>query len=354
MAQRYNEYRLKTKSKYREKLQSLQKSLPDYVNTYLNALLTDCQTSSAEGYAADILAFLQYLRRQNPEFARYETKDIPYALLGQLNYQDIQEYINGLSYPHRTPAGGTIRAEAGQARRMRMKSSLSGLFEYLTVNGYITKNPMTGVRKIHRKTDKAIDRLSVSQANRLVEDISNAETGTPRQQMFEKKTVLRDTAITKLLLGTGIRISECVGLDTDDIDFNENVLWVIRKGGKADKVYFNDDVAQALMDYMDLERPDYADEDNHALFLSLRRQRMTARSIQYMLKKFGTASLGRPNLSPHKLRKTFGTLLYDQSGDIKLVADSLGHASPETSAKYYIDKTKKEYNRDHNLYSEDN
>ena len=148
---------------------------------------------------------------------------------------------------------------------------------------------------------------------------------------------MRDVAILTLLLGTGIRVSECVGLNTDDLNFEENSMFVTRKGGKEMILYFSDEVASALKAYL-AERKDVQPLPGHegALFLSLQRRRITQRAIENLVKKY--AAIAAPlkrKISPHKLRSTYGTTLYNETGDIYLVADVLGHADVNTTRKHY-------------------
>ena len=144
-------------------------------------------------------------------------------------------------------------------------------------------------------------------------------------------------AILSLFLGTGIRVSELVGINIDDIDFSINGFLVTRKGGNQAILYFPDEVSQVLRDYMAL-RLTLTPEPGHesAFFLSLQNKRISVRAVQIMVKKY--ASLAAPlkkHLSPHKLRSTFGTNLYHETGDIYLVADVLGHSDVNTTRRHY-------------------
>lgn len=343
MANRYNQYHEEEKTKQVQKLDDICMELPPYANEYLESLYAACETSTRIAYANDIRSFLQDMQKQNSYFAQYASiKDIPVDLIGRLDFHDIQHYLNSLRTEKYSKTRGTkSTSEVGNARRMRVKASLSGWFRYMYVNRLIPANPVEGVGRIKEKESKAIDRLSVRESQKLMEGVESASSGSGRQKIYEEKTRLRDTAIVKVLLETGIRVSELVGLDLDDIDFDERYFWVIRKGGSSDKVYFNDDVAAALNDYIENERPNYAKEGEKALFLSIQKKRMSVRTIQAMMKKYGTAIIHKTNLSPHKLRKTYGTLLYEQTSDLKMVQDVLGHRTPAVTERYYVDHTNK-------------
>jgi site-specific recombinase XerD len=139
-----------------------------------------------------------------------------------------------------------------------------------------------------------------------------------------------------LLLGTGIRVSECVGLDINDVDFNNNGIKIRRKGGYEVIVYFGEEVGDALLDYMEeRKRQIPMDGHNNALFLSMQMKRLGVRSVENLVKKYSSAVTKLKNITPHKLRSTYGTNLYRETGDIYLVADVLGHKDVNTTKKHY-------------------
>ncbi len=174
--------------------------------------------------------------------------------------------------------------------------------------------------------------------------LSQSATGeglTKKQKEFQKLTSKRDFALISLFLGTGIRVSECVGLNLADIDLENNAFLVTRKGGNQVVLYFPPEVAEALADYIE-ERKQIETLPGHedALFLSLQKRRMTQRAIQNLVKKYAAVAAPlKPKISPHKLRSTFATNLYQETGDIYLVADVLGHSSVDTTRKHYAEMT---------------
>ena len=138
------------------------------------------------------------------------------------------------------------------------------------------------------------------------------------------------------MLGTGIRVSECVGLDINDVDFKNNGIKIHRKGGQEVIVYFGDEVCEALLNYME-EREQKTPLEGHtnALFLSLQNKRISVRSVENLVKKYSSLVTNLKNITPHKLRSTYGTNLYRETGDIYLVADVLGHKDVNTTKKHY-------------------
>ena len=149
---------------------------------------------------------------------------------------------------------------------------------------------------------------------------------------------MRDVAILTLLLNTGIRVSEMVGIDLQDIDWNEKRIKIFRKGRKEQYVYFNAPVEEALKDYIDYERKT-SSEDLNALFISRKGQRISVRAVERLVKKYTASVVPMKRITPHKLRSTYATNLYNETGDIYLVADVLGHTSVDTTRKHYADMT---------------
>ena len=138
------------------------------------------------------------------------------------------------------------------------------------------------------------------------------------------------------MLGTGIRVSECVGLNIQDLDLNSDGIRIHRKGGKEVTVYFSDEVERILSSYLKARKKMAAlSGSEDALFLSLQKKRIGVRAVENMVKKYASAVTPLKHITPHKLRSTYGTNLYRETGDIYLVADVLGHEDVNTTKKHY-------------------
>ena len=139
------------------------------------------------------------------------------------------------------------------------------------------------------------------------------------------------------MLGTGIRVSECVGLDITDVDFQNNGIKVTRKGGSEMIVYFGEEVEQALKNYIEGSRKLVLPLAGHerALFYSTRSRRISVSAVENLVKKYSRQVTPLKKITPHKLRSTYGTTLYQETGDIYLVADVLGHKDVNTTRKHY-------------------
>ena len=132
-----------------------------------------------------------------------------------------------------------------------------------------------------------------------------------------------------------MRISELVGIDIDDLNFLSNEVRITRKGGNQDVLVFGDEVRTALLDYMLKRETMTACGHENAFFLSLQHKRMSVRSVEILVKKYAKIAAPLKKISPHKLRSTYGTMLYNETGDIYLVADVLGHRDVNTTKKHY-------------------
>ena len=189
--------------------------------------------------------------------------------------------------------------------------------------------------KLH---DKAIIRLDTDEMVKLLDYVDHGgDNLTGQRKVYYEKTKNRDLAILTLLLGTGIRVSECVGLDIQDVDFKNNGIKVTRKGGNEMVVYFGEEVENALKTYMYTTRKTTIPLSGHenALFLSTQRKRMGVQAVENMVRKYAREVTPNKKITPHKLRSTYGTALYKETGDIYLVADVLGHKDVNTTKKHY-------------------
>jgi site-specific recombinase XerD len=157
-----------------------------------------------------------------------------------------------------------------------------------------------------------------------------------KQLSQHQKQKTRDLAILTLMLGTGIRVSECIGLNIQDVDLKNDGIRITRKGGKEVTVYFGDEVEEALLNYL-AERKSILPASGHedALFLSNQKKRLCVRSVENLVGKYTKTVTPNKHITPHKLRSTYGTNLYRETGDIYLVADVLGHSDVNTTKKHY-------------------
>ena len=186
--------------------------------------------------------------------------------------------------------------------------------------------------KLH---EKPIIRLEKDEVYRFLDTVESGMGLSGHSKGFHKHTRIRDTAIMTLLLGTGLRVSECVGLNIDDVDFKINGLNITRKGGNQVILYFSDEVKVALFDWIEVRSMNKYLEEEPALFTSLQNRRISTRAVEKLVKKYAGIVTPLKHITPHKLRSTYGTRLYQETGDIYVVADVLGHKDVNTTKKHY-------------------
>lgn len=313
------------------KLRKLMNELPHFCKQFFIGIEPTTASRTRIAYAYDFGCFFDYIHTNNPVYKKIEITDFPLSILEQITPMDIEEYLFYLKYYEKDGVVHT-NDERGIKRKL---ASLRTLYNYFYKNELIQNNPAIKVDmpKIHEKT---ITRLDVDEVARLLDEVESGENLTERQRKFHEKTKVRDLAMMTLLLGTGIRVSECVGLDITDVDLKNNGIKIHRKGGAEVIVYFGDEVRTALLEYM-VERQKITAEDGsiNALFLSLQNKRIGVRTVENMVKKYSSLVTSLKHITPHKLRSTYGTTLYRETGDIYLVADVLGHKDVNTTRKHY-------------------
>ncbi len=315
-----------------KKLRELLKELPVFCEMYFRALENTKSSRTRLSYAYDLGVFFRFLKASNPSLKAMEIRKFPLSLLDELNASDIEEYLSYLQF-YEKDGQQRINHERGKARKF---AALRAFYEYYYKNGLIETNPTALVDppKLHSKN---IIRLEPNEVAQLLDMAESGEKLTAAQLRNHKKTKNRDVALLTLLLGTGIRVSECVGLDLQDVNFETNAIKIIRKGGNEDIVFFGMEVAEALHIYLEKDRKQLKPEAGHenALFISLKNQRLTVRSVERLVKKYASLVTSLKKITPHKLRSTYGTSLYKETGDIYLVADVLGHKDVNTTRKHY-------------------
>ena len=335
-------YRTQTDIKRLEKLRQMEKELPIVCTDFFRSISQTSSTLTRLAYAYDFRLFFQYLHAENPLFGDREPRLMNEEDFAKVKVRDIEGYQDFLSqyYVTNEESGDSHVVQNHELGIMRKLCSLRSLFEYMFKNGLVEANIATLVSlpKVH---EKPILRLEADEMKKMLDAVYTGDGLSDHQRKVSENTKKRDLAIILTFLGTGIRVSECVGINLDDIDMDNKAFVVTRKGGDQSMLYMPDTVAEAIEDYLQ-ERKEIVPVEGHenALFLSLQRKRITQRAVQNLVKKYALiAAPLKKRISPHKLRSTFGTNLYEETGDIYLVADVLGHTDVNTTRKHYAAMT---------------
>ena len=236
-----------------EKINDLTVDLPMFVRRFANEYLVTKNKAprTVLGYVGDIKVFFEYLEKT----LGIPVMQISVQTLGSLTADDIQDYLMYLMrYNRKDPNNNKTIKESNQApARARKLSSLRALYRYLIAHNHLEKNvaELVDMPKIE---EKAITYLEKEEVRNVLQGAETGDSLTRTQFKFAKNSQMRDVAILTLLLHTGIRVSEMVGIDLQDIDWDERRIKIYRKGRKEQYVYFNAPVQEALQDYIEYER----------------------------------------------------------------------------------------------------
>lgn len=326
-------YHQSTSNQNTVKLRELLKTMPSFCRDYFRGIEATTTAKTRIGYGYDIRTFFRFLLSENPSFKNAQMTDICLSDLDQLQPVDIEEYLEYLKY-YTYDGQVFTNDERGIKRKF---ASLRSFFLYYQKRDLLRHNPtvVVDMPKLH---DREIIRLDADEVSDLLELVEHGRDHlSGMKKVYYEKNKQRNIAIFTLFLGTGIRVSECVGLDIEDVDFKNNRIRIIRKGGKEEYVYFGEEVANALKSYITEERVHVKPREGHehALFYSIQKRRISVQAIENLVNEYTSQITSFKHITPHKLRSTYGTALYQQTGDIYLVAEVLGHNDVNTTRKHY-------------------
>ena len=327
-------------SKYTH-LQDFLAGLPDFVFEYIQMYYSGESINTQLGYSIDIKIFLDYLKKfkfKNISSIEVFTTDD----LEKVRAEDIirfKAYLKEYESEYVTPDGKTVKrirrnSNYGINRKL---SAVRGLFIYLYKTDRLTQNVTDKVdmNRLHQKIKKP---LTTQETVNLINVIYNGEkllSGRDLTEYLSRKQ--RDIAIFTTYLGTGVRVSELVNMNINDVCFETSSFIVTRKGGDEQEIFMPIQVENELARYMDERREKANVKDENALFISRQGKRMTVSSVEKMLKKYCTLAgiLDSDKARPHALRRTFACRLLEEGVDIKMVAELMGHKNIEVTHKYY-------------------
>ncbi|WP_336788315.1 tyrosine recombinase XerS [Paenibacillus sp. MMO-177] len=330
---------------YTSRTESKLPLLPWYVVEYMEHSY-DLSPASLLNYAHDYTIFFEWLIA-----AGYHTgakTDIPLILLEKLRVQDITKF-RGHLLNHKGNADPTIN---------RKLSSLKSLFNYLTnkaehedLTPYLNRNVMAKIDLKNAKVDNDVKAEKIKNFVLRNDDFEKFREfvafefgalpglhGTTKK--FHEINRERDTAIVSLVLGSGLRVSELVGLNINDVNMEVNAFEVVRKGNKKSIVHFSDVAKADLQEYLNVRKKKYKPTSTvNALFLpspesiNWKEGRLTVRAVQKLVEKYAKA-FGRPALTVHKLRHSFATRHAQENNNLPKLKDQLGHESVQTTMIY--------------------
>lgn len=319
-----------------EKFNEILDGLPYFCNEYFTGIDMRTSVLTKLNYATDLAIFFDFLVHKVRGFIGKQVVDITLKDLDEyITVTEIEYFLRYLSYysfngkPYRN----------GEKAKARKLSAVRSLFKYFYNKDKLKENVTAKVAtpKLHEKPIIRLDDYEVEKMLDTVE--AEGKFISKFQNSYNLNTRDRDIAIVTLFLGTGIRVSELVGISVEDLDLPNRAFKITRKGGNMSVLYFSGEVQDALEVYLDwreqrLLKADLLDKEN-ALFISLQNKRITVRAVENLVKKYTGVVNPLKSVSPHKLRSTYGTALYRQTKDIYMVAEVLGHRDVNTTKKHY-------------------
>jgi site-specific recombinase XerD len=302
--------RIENENKLRDKIEERLQTLPSIFTDFYNYMEAD-----QKSYAT-IKHYIEYVADFMDEVVQGDKKEF----YKDVTVPQIREYI--VSLRRRIENGKEVKnSDSIQATRW---SAINAFFNFLVMDDYIDINPMTKTKRPRNKKEKPIVYLEQDEINNILDRIK-AES--------KPQFVNRDLAIITLGVGTGIRVGALVQINVDDIDFKENTIHVIEKGGKERYLKFGTNVRNILSAWL-IDRATYfEDVDTDALFISQHRRRLTTEGVRKFMDKYADGINGK-HITAHSMRKSAATNLVKAGVDIQTVADILGHNSVTTTQRY--------------------
>ncbi|MBO6112888.1 MAG: tyrosine-type recombinase/integrase [Lachnospiraceae bacterium] len=335
-----SQYKTEKENEARFKAEAINKQMPRFVRSFFMEEENHLSGMTLYSYATELHTFFVFLRDNNPYFKKKELHEITVEDIDRLNDEDIAEFLHDLRMPKERNSNSGLSV-CTETTIMHYMVSLNRLFSYLTARGYVKKNPVEMIKR-GRVKKKEIIYLERDEKNDLINTISTGDGLTKNQLKFHDiKAAKRDSAICTILLDTGVRVSELVGMNLNDINFTKHGIKVFRKGGNFDTVYMSDNAEAVLSDYIENGRGFYKpDKDEQAVFLNRQGKRLSVRSVELLVKKYMYTSVPdkADRITPHKLRTTFAETMLLKTGDVEKVQKLMGHSSI-SSTMHYVTST---------------
>ncbi|MBQ7383581.1 MAG: tyrosine-type recombinase/integrase [Clostridia bacterium] len=303
------------------------KTLPPLVREFASykSAIQNCSEKTVSEYLLDLRTFFRYLLARDQkispaseEFEQIDISGVDLEYIKNITTEDIYEFIM---------YADNVRGNMAAAKSRKL-SAIKGFFKYLENKRFmLDENPAINIESPKKK--QALPKyLSLEESLLLIETVKN-DTNS--------KTRIRDYAIITMFLNCGMRVSELVGIDLNDVDRELRSLTVTGKGNKQRIIYLNDACRSALGDYIEERLGErYKTANTRALFLSGRCQRISVKTVQWLVYKYlDMAGLESKHYSVHKLRHTAATLMYQTGNvDVRVLKDILGHEQLNTTQIY--------------------
>lgn len=279
----------------------------DYlIRRYINSVKKKKTSYTRYVYSTYLVSFDNYLKTNNIDIKNVKS-------------MDIDDYINYISFNKSGKENGN------QIINARLSAIIS-FYDFLKENEVVVDNPCSNNKKLKVPEKTTVTYLTPKEVKEIKFVI---EKGKGRY----KKYINRDIAIIELGCSTGLRVSAIVNIDIEDIDMNNNKITVIEKGNKKRDIFFGNNTKETLQTWIE-DRKNIIGNNTGALFISKNKTRMSRNAVSDMLKSATKEAKIDKNITPHKMRSTFGMNFYEQTKDIYLTQNMMGHSNIKNTMIY--------------------
>lgn len=303
--------RIEQENKLRGKINEKLSGLPAILTEFYRYMESDNKSyGTCLHYISYVVDFMEFVTNGVPDNEFYKNASIP----------DIRSYITSLR--RRTDDG--VEVKNGDSIQATKWSALNTFYGFLVMDDYMSVNPMSKTKRPKNRTDKPIVYLEKEEINDILDRI-RAES--------KQQYVNRDLAIITLGIVTGIRVGALTQINVEDINFKDNTIHVIEKGGKERYLKFGNNARNALSAWL-IDRATYFGEiETNALFISQWRQRLTTEGVRKLMNKYADGINGK-HITPHVLRKSTATNMAKAGADVQTIREVLNHQSVQTTMRY--------------------
>lgn len=331
-----------------EKIRKRLLKVPPFVADYIYRQENVKEVQTLFEYTKDLHLFFDFLHHHDrfPSSSPESITEADLRLVKERDILDFLQYIKSYEKTYTTTSGKVLttqyhNSDSGRSRKL---ATIHKFFSDLEKRQIVPIDPSKHLDIKVNKRAKIKNRLSPEQIDRFFSVIlDDVKSESNHEKAFHKKVRYRDYVMVLVLAFTGIRVSELVQLDIDDVHLSDdgtNLIVVVRKGGDEEVIPISDELAEELTAYMQYRKTLMAlpeKQHENALFLSLQKKRINPKTVRQLLEKYRLRSEIDIKITPHVFRRTFGTNHYNQYQDMYLTAQVLGHSSAETTRKFYAD-----------------
>lgn len=326
-----------------EECEHIESELPPFMRDYFVYLRGSVAPTTRRAYLHDIKFFCDYLIGTDLFTNAENPKDILLEEFNEIKARDVNLFLGDYCNRYYKEINDErVLFENNNKALARKKSSISTLFKFLFRNEQIDEDITSGFNpiKLPKPQPDAIKRLAIDEVSIMLDAVESGNGLTDKEKEYWMKTKLRDRAILVLFVTYGLRLNELRELNISSFNFSRGEFVIYRKRGKEVLMPINDACEKVVKEYIDFERPkddQIQEEYQDALFLSLQKKRMSAKSIRALVKKYtsiGMKTDRNRGYSPHKLRATAATSLIQTGFSIYDVQNLLDHDNVTTTQLY--------------------